>query len=256
MKKTVQALLTLALTLTLALSAVPNADASNEKVMWGKTELKIGQIGKVTILKDVSLVQLEKDGNLKTLRTLKKGDEYRVYQYKGQHNGLYGLGNSSFVQKNAAKIKYETPSKSKLALINNASTSGSKQDTGTKPKLDPIVVKSELSSQTREFIEKNATQFVNKEDGLIVKFPGNPQNFGLINASDRITVVFTPFEEKSNSLYAEATYLIFKDLGYEVKLDSVKSFIKDYNPKSRNEIKVGERVYMKSSGVGVSVYTK
>ena len=86
------------------------------KVMWGKTELKLGQIGKVTILQDTYLMKIENDGSLSTIRTLKKGEEYRVYSYKGQQNGLYGLGGSSFVQKNAA-IRYETPSKAKLALL-------------------------------------------------------------------------------------------------------------------------------------------
>ncbi|MFJ8064710.1 SGNH/GDSL hydrolase family protein [Psychrobacillus sp. NPDC096426] len=86
------------------------------RVMWGKTELKIGQIGKVTILEDTYLMKIEKDGSLSTIRILKKGEEYRVYSYKGQQNGLYGLGGGSFVQKSDT-IRYETPSKAKLALL-------------------------------------------------------------------------------------------------------------------------------------------
>lgn len=86
------------------------------KVMWGKTELKVGQIGKVTILSDTPLVKLNNDGTLTTVRTLKKGEEYRVYSYKGQHNGLYGVGGGNFIQKNQ-NVKYETPSKAKLALL-------------------------------------------------------------------------------------------------------------------------------------------
>ena len=86
------------------------------KIMWGKTELKIGQIGKVTVLQDTPLVQIATDGTLTTIRTLRKGDEYRVYSYKSQNNGLFGVGAGSFVQKNA-NIKYETPSKRKLEII-------------------------------------------------------------------------------------------------------------------------------------------
>ena len=86
------------------------------RVMWGKTELKLGQIGKVTILEDTYLMKIENDGSLSTIRTLKKGEEYRVYSYKGQQNGLYGLGGGSFVQKSSA-VRYETPSKAKLALL-------------------------------------------------------------------------------------------------------------------------------------------
>lgn len=97
--------------------AIPVNSQATTKVMWGKTELKLGQIGKVTILADTPLVKMESNGTLSTVRMLKKGDEYRVYSYKGQHNGLYGVGGSSFVQKNTAKVKYETPSKRKLALV-------------------------------------------------------------------------------------------------------------------------------------------
>ena len=97
--------------------AIPMNTQAVTKVMWGKTELKLGQIGKVTILADTPLVKIESNGALSTVRILKKGDEYRVYSYKGQHNGLYGVGGSSFVQKNTAKVKYETPSKRKLALV-------------------------------------------------------------------------------------------------------------------------------------------
>ena len=97
--------------------AVPTDSLAATKVMWGKTELKLGQIGKVTILADTPLVKIETNGSLSTVRMLKKGDEYRVYSYKGQHSGLYGVGGGSFVQKNTVKVKYETPSKAKLALV-------------------------------------------------------------------------------------------------------------------------------------------
>lgn len=96
---------------------VPTDTLAATKVMWGKTELKLGQIGKVTIQANTPLVKMESNGTLTTIRMLKKGDEYRVYSYKGQHNGLYGVGGGSFVQKNTAKVKYETPSKAKLALV-------------------------------------------------------------------------------------------------------------------------------------------
>lgn len=93
-----------------------DVDVPPIKVMWGKTELKLGQIGKVTILSNTNLVKMESNGSLTTVRTLKKGEEYRVYNYKSNHGGLYGVGGGSYVQK-STKIKYETPSKSKLALL-------------------------------------------------------------------------------------------------------------------------------------------
>ncbi|MER2009636.1 MULTISPECIES: excalibur calcium-binding domain-containing protein [unclassified Psychrobacillus] len=87
-------------------------------VMWGKTELKLGQIGKATIVKDSTLVKIGEDGSLQTIRKLNQGDEYRVYSYKSTHNGLYGVGGGSYIQKNN-NVLYETPSKSKLALLEN-----------------------------------------------------------------------------------------------------------------------------------------
>ena len=87
------------------------------KVMWGKTEFKAGQIGKITILANTPLVKLDGKGKLTTVRTLKKGEGYRVYEYKKQNGGLYGIGGGSFVRKNA-KVKYETPSKNELISAN------------------------------------------------------------------------------------------------------------------------------------------
>ncbi|WP_391122250.1 transglycosylase SLT domain-containing protein [Psychrobacillus sp. L3] len=86
------------------------------KVMWGKTELKLGQIGKATILTNTNLVKMESNGSLTTVRTLKKGEEYRVYSFTSNHGGLYGVGGGSYIQK-STNVKYETPSKSKLALL-------------------------------------------------------------------------------------------------------------------------------------------
>lgn len=114
-KKLVQAAV-IVLLLVSVLNIHTNQASANTKVMWGKTELKIGQIGKVTVLANTSLWTLEKDGSLTKIRDLKKGEEYRVYSYKSDHEGIYGLGGGAFVQKNSA-IKYETPSKSKLNLL-------------------------------------------------------------------------------------------------------------------------------------------
>lgn len=50
------------------------------------------------------------------MRDLQKGEEFRVYSYKSMEGGLYGVGNSNFIYKSPV-VKYETPSKSKLALL-------------------------------------------------------------------------------------------------------------------------------------------
>ncbi|WP_066297258.1 hypothetical protein [Bacillus sp. FJAT-29937] len=99
-----------------------SASAASQKVMWGKTELKQGQIGKVTILGTIELVKINTDGSLSVIRNLNKGEEYRVYSFKNEHGGLYGVGGGSFVQKNPSEVKYETPSKSKLAELEKEST--------------------------------------------------------------------------------------------------------------------------------------
>ena len=111
----------------------PTGTHANNKVMWGKTELKIGQIGKLTILEETPLLKLESNGSLSTIRLLKKGEEYRVYNYKAKNNGMYGIGSSSFVQKNNV-VKYETPSRAKMEILEKLS----RVDKGTNSHLNSI----------------------------------------------------------------------------------------------------------------------
>lgn len=87
------------------------------KVMWGKTELWKGQLGKVTIKKPTILWKRTDNGNLEKVRELKVGDEYRVYRYLDEKNGLYGVGAGMFVERNTTSVLYETPSKRNLRLV-------------------------------------------------------------------------------------------------------------------------------------------
>lgn len=114
----------LALLLIIGISFSNISVAEAAPVMWGKTELKLGQLGKVTILANTKLVKIE-NNSIKEVRTLTKGEEFRVYSYKSEHGGLYGVGGGSYIQKNTAKVKYETPSKSKLALLEQQTTTSS-----------------------------------------------------------------------------------------------------------------------------------
>ncbi|WP_313893839.1 excalibur calcium-binding domain-containing protein [Psychrobacillus sp.] len=111
--KGIKVILLIVLMLSFSIYNTETANAAT-KVMWGKTELKQGQLGKITILSNTSLL----DKNSKVVRTLKKGEEYRVYSYKSNDDGLFGIGGGLFVQKNGT-VKYETPSKSKLELLNS-----------------------------------------------------------------------------------------------------------------------------------------
>ena len=86
------------------------------KVMWGKTELWKGQLGKVTIKKPETLWKRLDNGQLEKVRDLKQGDEFRVYRYIGEEE-LYGVGSGMYVKNNSSEILYETPSKKNLRLI-------------------------------------------------------------------------------------------------------------------------------------------
>ncbi|WP_144509999.1 peptidoglycan DD-metalloendopeptidase family protein [Bacillus sp. FJAT-22090] len=83
------------------------------KLMWGKTEFKKGQIGKLTILKPINLWK-DVNGKLTMERVLNPSEEYRVYGYRELHGGQYDVGGGMWVTKMSGYIKYETPSKSLL----------------------------------------------------------------------------------------------------------------------------------------------
>lgn len=101
-------------TFFLLLFSTSDAEA---KVMWGKTELKKGQIGKVTAILSDTMANTMKNNTIQPNKVLKKGGEFRVYTYRVLGNKqFYGLGGGQFVQK-TSKIKYETPSKAKLAQL-------------------------------------------------------------------------------------------------------------------------------------------
>ena len=83
----------------------------------GKNRIKKGQIGKITVTKPINLWQRDANNKLKFVRVLKQGEEYRVYRYDNLHGGQYGLGGGMYITKMPTHIKYETPSKAKLAQL-------------------------------------------------------------------------------------------------------------------------------------------
>ena len=106
--------------------------------MWGKTELKQGQIGKVTILTDGNAVKL-KGSTLVQDKRLKRGEEYRIYTYRVIGNsGYYGLGGGLFVKK-SNQIKYETPSKRKLQALGVKTTHHSYAPGFEYPKVEGLI---------------------------------------------------------------------------------------------------------------------
>lgn len=111
--------------LTFFLLIFTTSDAS-AKVMWGKTELKEGQIGKITVIKPINLWERDASNNLKFIRVLNLGEEYRVYRYDDHNGGQYGLGGGMWITNMPTHIKYETPSKAKLAELENGSFSNTR----------------------------------------------------------------------------------------------------------------------------------
>ncbi|MGA5692675.1 hypothetical protein [Cytobacillus pseudoceanisediminis] len=88
-----------------------------DKVRWGVAELKHNQIGRLTMLKDTPLLK-ETDGKFKFARTLKTGEQYRIYGYKEiSGKGYYAVGGGHFVEMNSKFAKYETPAKNKMRLV-------------------------------------------------------------------------------------------------------------------------------------------
>ena len=100
-----------------AVSGVSNTDT----IMWGKTELKKGQIGKITILKPINLWKDSPHTSfeLEEVRVLNPREEYRVYGYREDHGGQYNVGGGMWVTKMDGYIKYETPSKAMLERVNS-----------------------------------------------------------------------------------------------------------------------------------------
>ncbi|MDI2586569.1 hypothetical protein OR571_05330 [Psychrobacillus sp. NEAU-3TGS] len=100
--------------------------ASTSKVMWDNMELKKGQIGRVTILKETILMHIGKDPSVEggAVRALKPGEVYRVYSTKTPDGyvPMYAVGGEYYIIQNSTlngvHVKYETPSKAKLALLN------------------------------------------------------------------------------------------------------------------------------------------
>jgi hypothetical protein len=82
------------------------------KISWDGAELKTGQIGRLTVVKDTPLYKFDGDNKVFT-RTLKAGETYRIYAFKP---GMLSLGGGLFVDRDS-NVKYQTPSKSKLQLV-------------------------------------------------------------------------------------------------------------------------------------------
>ncbi|WP_197206586.1 S1C family serine protease [Cytobacillus firmus] len=114
-----------------------------KKIWWDGIELKSGQIGRLTILKDTSLFKLQGEKKVFT-RTLKKGEFYRIYAFKP---GKLSVGGGYFVDRDV-KVSYSTPSKNKLAAV--ACINGSYPSQNSSPKV----------YTTKEIVDQNDDKVV------------------------------------------------------------------------------------------------
>ncbi|AZB44133.1 DUF3298/DUF4163 domain-containing protein [Bacillus sp. FJAT-42376] len=100
------------LALGIAFGAMPHEPAL-AAASWSGSELKPGQIGRVTALTDTSIYT--KEGSAyKKISTLKQNHVSRVYTNRG---GWFGIGGGKYVQSDRT-VKYETPSRSRYEAVN------------------------------------------------------------------------------------------------------------------------------------------
>ncbi|MDE3840234.1 DUF3298/DUF4163 domain-containing protein [Bacillus methanolicus] len=122
---------------------------TSAKVIWDGMELKKGQIGKVTILKQTELYQLN-GTKKKVLRKLKPGEVYRIYQFLP---GKLGLGGGKFIDRDN-RIKYQTPSKEKIQALGVKITKHRYQNTIDYPQVSGLISKS-AQNKINETIKKH-----------------------------------------------------------------------------------------------------
>jgi S1-C subfamily serine protease len=82
------------------------------KIWWDGIELKSGQIGRLSVLKDTPLFKLVGEKKVFS-RNLKAGEKYRIYAFKP---GKLSVGGGFYVDRDA-KVSYQTPSKAKLNAV-------------------------------------------------------------------------------------------------------------------------------------------
>ncbi|MBB3870441.1 MULTISPECIES: hypothetical protein [Anoxybacillaceae] len=112
MKKVKGLLLVPLLSAGLLLLTPYNEHSVEAKVYWDGVELKPGQIGRLTILKQTPLYKLDASKKV-FVRNLKPGQKFRIYAFKP---GMLGIGGGYYVDRDS-RVKYETPSKAKLAQV-------------------------------------------------------------------------------------------------------------------------------------------
>ncbi|MFE4523048.1 CAP-associated domain-containing protein [Cytobacillus firmus] len=119
-KKKVLAALFIVTALFISIPPFSSADAAErcegsrgtQPVWWDGAELKVGQIGRLTVLKDTPLYKLSGSTKVQQ-KTLKAGGTYRIYAFKPD---MLSVGGGMYLNRDS-KIKYETPSAAKMKAL-------------------------------------------------------------------------------------------------------------------------------------------
>lgn len=145
--------LSIVVLLLFALISVPTISQAADCpsiVSWDGVQLKSGQIGRVLIQKPTTVYK-NINGKFVASRTVKPGENYRVYANKSTY---YHLGGGLFILDNK-DILYQTPSKSKLSQLNCVKTTPTSLSIGDNKttaiaKLDPqkVAVVNEFGAPT------------------------------------------------------------------------------------------------------------
>ena len=165
-----------------------------DKVYWDGVELKKGQIGRVLIQKPTT-IYTNNNGSFEFSRTVKPGDNYRIYAKKSTYFHLGG----GLVIKDDASILYQTPSKTKLNQLNCQPTS--------KTSATSFMIGDNISTVTSAL--GSASKSVTNEFGAITGIYHN--NY------DKFYAIST-LSNKISSLYT-------KDKGFQVNGISVSNTI-------------------------------
>ncbi|WP_066058295.1 hypothetical protein [Robertmurraya korlensis] len=210
--------------------------AGVKKIWWNGVELKKGQIGRLTVLKDTQLYiikEIKGEGEIKLFyRTLKKGESYRIYAFKP---GMLSVGGGYFVDRDS-KVSYETPSKAKLAAV-------------------ACINQSNVEILPKGYVEVQKALADNP--GFVLRNGNDGKGFALINDTKQHGVFtyngsgemfIVSVQEDELPIIAEASIILGNPLSKEETIKALKGFINYEDPVEK---KVGDlNVYIGDAGTG------
>ncbi|WP_316570483.1 CAP-associated domain-containing protein [Neobacillus sp. YIM B06451] len=129
-------------------------------VQWDGDELKLGQIGRLTVLNDTPLFKLIGDSR-EFARMLKAGETYRIYAFKP---GMLSVGGGYYVERDA-RVKYETPSKTKLGQLDCKKAAVAESKTPVELTDTRITIVDKLGTEKRISVNEYGTSWYTYHKG-------------------------------------------------------------------------------------------